>query len=83
MLIVTTSISLCASITDVINTDYYPAVGLDDYSLLMNFLCLLPSAQFLTLIVPFRFYCKDTIDSKTSIFFFGEKSLGKTGLKMS
>ena len=74
-------LSSFALITDVIKTEYNLSVGIA-LLLCFFFLCLRPSVEFLTLIVQYRFYFKNMIDSKMFIF-FGDKSLGKTGLKVS
>ena len=78
---VATYISSCTSITDVINTDYNLAVGIADSSLLVGFICLFSSAQFLPLIFLHRFPFKNMIDQKTYSLFCGEKSLNKLALR--
>ena len=79
---VTISLDLCAMITDVINTDYNIAVA-DATSYLLVILFWHASAQILPLVVLYRFSFDNIIDSKRSHFLCGDKSIGKTGLKVS
>ena len=66
-----------------INTYYNIFAGIYYYYLFVGYLCLRPSGKFLPLIVMSSLSFNNMIDFKTYLLFCGEKSLGKTGLKVS